>query len=53
MVQRLADGGGTRLVFDSVASAVSAYQDEDTLPVARRVDVAVLTLLRRVAAVAS
>ncbi|MEU9413603.1 hypothetical protein AB0E08_49035 [Streptomyces sp. NPDC048281] len=48
LVQQMADDG-TRLVYDSVASAVSVYQDERPLAIARGVDAEVLALLRRVA----
>jgi hypothetical protein len=49
LVQQAADGG-TRLLYDSVASAISIYQDEESLAVAHGVDAEVLALLRRVAA---
>jgi hypothetical protein len=49
LVQRAADGG-TRLLYDSVASTISIYQDEESLAVARGFDAEVLALLRRVAA---
>lgn len=48
-VQQAADGG-TRLLYDSVAGAVSVYQDEESLAVARGFDAEVLARLRRVAA---
>ncbi|GAA4631466.1 hypothetical protein GCM10023196_060990 [Actinoallomurus vinaceus] len=41
--------GGARLVYDSVASSVSIYQEEESLSVARRLDTEVLALLRHVA----
>ncbi|MFJ3307408.1 hypothetical protein ACIPSA_30805 [Streptomyces sp. NPDC086549] len=49
LVQQTADDG-TRLIYDSVASAVSVYQDEHSLAVARGLDAEVLALLRRIAA---
>ncbi|MCX5554541.1 hypothetical protein [Streptomyces sp. NBC_00038] len=48
LVQQIADDG-TRLIYDSVASAVSIYQDERSLTVARELDAEVLALLRRIA----
>ncbi|MEU3619050.1 hypothetical protein ABZ725_43045 [Streptomyces sp. NPDC006872] len=49
LVQQAADGG-TRLLYDSVVSALSVYQDEASLAVARGLDAEVLALLRRVTA---
>lgn len=49
LVQQAADGG-TRLLYDSVGSAISVYQDEESLAVARGLDAEVLALLRRVTA---
>ncbi|MFD3925661.1 hypothetical protein [Streptomyces sp. NPDC058614] len=49
LVQQIADDGA-RLIYDSVASAVSVYQDEHSLTVAREFDAEVLALLRRIAA---
>lgn len=41
--------GGTRVSYDSVASALAPYQDAAASEVARHLDAEVLTLLRRVA----
>jgi hypothetical protein len=48
LIQQIADGG-TRLVYDSVASTVAAYQDDESTAVARGLDAEVLAMLRRVA----
>ncbi|MEY9894456.1 hypothetical protein ABIA31_008142 [Catenulispora sp. MAP5-51] len=44
-----AAGDGACLAYDSVASAISPYQDEEALAVAELFDAEVLSLLRRVA----
>lgn len=49
LVQQSADGG-TRLVYDTLASAISACEDEQSVVVARGLDAEVLALLRHVAA---
>ncbi|MFK0158514.1 hypothetical protein ACIQVK_41410 [Streptomyces sp. NPDC090493] len=41
--------GGTRLIYDSVASAISVYLEEQALEVARGIDADILALLRRAA----
>ena len=40
--------GGTRVAYDSVASAIAPYHDATATEVAQRLDTEVLTLLRRV-----
>ncbi|MFI7132109.1 hypothetical protein ACIBQ1_40985 [Nonomuraea sp. NPDC050153] len=49
LVQQTGDGG-TRLVYDTLASSISAYEDEQSVVVARGLDAEVLALLRHVAA---
>jgi len=45
LIQELPDGG-TRVAYDSVASAIAPYYDAAASEVARRLDTEVLTLLR-------
>ena len=40
-------GGGTRVAYDTVASAIAPYRDAAALPVAQRLDAEVLELLRQ------
>ncbi len=47
LVQEL-PGGGTRLVYDSVASAIAIYDDPAATQVAENLDAEVLALLRQV-----
>jgi hypothetical protein len=47
LVQEL-PGGGTRLAYDSVASAIALYDDPAATQVAENLDTEVLTLLRQV-----
>ena len=42
-------GGGTRLAYDSVASAIARYDDPAATQVAENLDTEVLELLRRLA----
>jgi hypothetical protein len=44
-------GGGTRIVYDTVASAIAPYHDAAALEVAQRLDTEVLDLLRQVTGV--
>ena len=39
-------GGGTRIAYDSVVSAIEGYGDPESLKVAEHLDDEVLTLLR-------
>ena len=50
LVEELANGG-TRVSYDSVASAIAMYQDAAASEVATQLDGEVLSLLRRVAGV--
>ena len=45
LIQELPDGG-TRVAYDSVASAIAPYHDATASEVAQRLDTEVLTLLR-------
>jgi hypothetical protein len=47
LIQELPDGG-SRIAYDSVASAIAPYHDAAASEVARRLDAEVLTLLREV-----
>jgi hypothetical protein len=47
LVQEL-PGGGTRLAYDSVASAIAIYDDPAATQVAENLDTEVLALLRQV-----
>jgi len=48
LVQQIPDVG-TRLAYDTIASAISMHQDEESSAVARALDDEVLALLRRIA----
>ena len=46
LIQQL-PGGGTRIAYDSVASAIAPYNDAAVAQVAQRLDAEVLDLLRQ------
>ncbi|WP_217548506.1 DUF302 domain-containing protein [Streptomyces sp. GbtcB6] len=48
LVQQITDGG-TRLSYDSVASAIAVHQDEAATAVAQSFDAEILEMLRRIA----
>jgi hypothetical protein len=50
LIQELPDGG-SRVAYDSVASAIAPYHDAAASEVAQRLDAEVLTLLREVTGV--
>ena len=50
LIQELA-GGGTRVAYDTVTSAIAPYQDAAAAQVAQRLDTEVLSLLRHAAGV--
>jgi hypothetical protein len=50
LIQELSDGG-SRVAYDSVASAIAPYHDAAASGVAQRLDAEVLTLLREVTGV--
>ena len=52
LVQEL-PGGGTRLAYDSVASAIAIYDDPAATQVAENLDTEVLALLRQVSGLSS
>ena len=52
LIQELPDGG-SRVAYDSVASAIAPYHDAAASKVARRLDAAVLTLLREATGVSA
>jgi len=52
LIQELPDGG-SRVAYDSVASAIAPYHDAAASKVARRLDAEVLTLLREVTGVSA
>jgi hypothetical protein len=47
LIQEMPDGG-TRVAYDTVASAIAPYHDTAATEVAQRLDTAVLGLLRQV-----
>jgi hypothetical protein len=52
LIQELPDGG-SRVAYDSVASAIAPYHDAAASKVARRLDADVLTLLREATGVSA
>jgi hypothetical protein len=46
-------GGGTRVAYDSVASAIARYHDAAASQVAEQLDTEVLGLLRRITGVSA
>ncbi len=52
LIQELPDGG-SRVAYDSVASAIASYHDAAASEVARRLDAEVLTLLREATGVSA